>query len=174
MVVSRTVGATEEVAGTPQLVVIDLRYGTEEELMRGATSVAWSRDGTRAVYEVFRPDVPATELWISEDGGEPWLAVEGELASWSPDGRRLAFVGQGAAASRIGILEVANGELTHLGGRYGPLFWSPDGRHIAFESTTAAGEQVVQVIAVETGEVTIVPGRGPSWRPIWDDESASR
>lgn len=70
----------------------------------------------------------------------------------SPDGTRVAFVG---LATGIHLLEIAGGELTHLGPGTRPT-WTPDGRWILFERTRDDGQQMIsaQLMAhgVERGE----------------------
>ena len=110
-----------------------------------------SPDGSQIAYEVtaierVRGDdwLYETNLWLAPvRGGGPAVALTtgeygGEEPSWSPDGKRLAFVRQAGGRPQIFLLSVARPEelvqLTSLPtGALRPR-WSPDGTAIAFTS----------------------------------------
>lgn len=108
----------------------------------------WSPDSTRIVWWGYRPDDPATILFMADvDSGEMTELGEGAYPAWSPDGRRIALVkeqedepGVFSLRSNLDILvqDVESGERTNLTtGRFREtwLTWSPDGTRIAFVST---------------------------------------
>ena len=106
-----------------------------------------SPDGTSVVYQVSRPrraDEPPgaarSELWIvPAAGGESRRLTQAEdrLPRWSPDGRRLAFIGRRGdqALPQIQIIDMAGGEarpLTTAPSAVSAFRWAPDGRTIAY------------------------------------------
>ena len=101
----------------------------------------WSPDGEQIVYA---SNPTLNDLWVLPlAGGQPHRVVEGvygwgDKASWSPDGREIAFVGLGTEGPDIWKTSVIGGERIRLteGGLISGGFaeWSPDGRSIAFDS----------------------------------------
>ena len=101
---------------------------------------AWSPDAKQFVFSASRRGAavlaivePATGETVRE------LRFEqlGQIASpaWSPDGRRLAFVGLEGGWSDLYVYDLASASLTRLTrDGFGDLHpaWSPDGRSIAF------------------------------------------
>jgi len=92
-------------------------------------------------YDAKRDEAPRNEVdafVMSTDGGEPrrlvrWMGAESDL-SWSPDSRRIAFIGRPTrvASARVYIVDATAGtpELALASGfRYEPsqLDWLPDG-----------------------------------------------
>lgn len=93
-----------------------------------------------------------------------------EQGTWSPDGRTIAFIRQGAvsvpgSSRELWLLDVASGRVSPLVTSTGvderDPEWSPDGRRIAF----ARGDSV-WVTDVEAGTPTfVVRGIAPAWHP---------
>lgn len=126
--------------------------------MRSAGSVSLSPDGTRIAYSVENNGAagrPYRQLYIATlPSGEP-TRVGGEAdraggATWSPDGKLIAFTGRMDGKSG---LHVANADgtlirfLTEVTDTNSPLTfegssldWSPDGKQIAFVSTVPGPE----------------------------------
>lgn len=116
--------------------------------LKTAGSVALSPDGRRAVYVVTTVDSAENRyrrnLWIANTDGTglrqlTWTGSVGG-ASWSPDGRNLAFAtAREGGRPQVWILPMAEGgeawPLTDLEtGAFGPV-WSPDGRRMIFGSS---------------------------------------
>jgi Tol biopolymer transport system component len=112
----------------------------------GLPGVAWSRDGTIAVgmddtcaVKEFG-GLAAAILFMDADGREVqqvyWPGGGIDQMRWSPDGSKLAFVGQGDAGS--GVVWVINADgsdlrpVTPEDEHSARLVWSPDGEWIAF------------------------------------------
>ncbi|MEI6107223.1 MAG: S9 family peptidase [Opitutae bacterium] len=129
---------------------------THEEvwLMKRVGAPVPSPDGQWVVYSVTEPAYDAKEQW-----SDLWLksltadtparritySKSGEGgASWSPDGRKLAFTAkrEGDEAGQIYLLDLAGGEAERLTtltlGARQPK-WSPDGRQLLFVSEVYPG-----------------------------------
>ncbi|MGC2476446.1 MAG: protein kinase [Candidatus Sulfotelmatobacter sp.] len=100
----------------------------------------WSADGTQIAYAGIQPGRPWQTFLISAQGGAPQqMLMENQLqldATWSPDGKKIAFGRNGASGSEgqtISILDLVTRQVSTVPGSKG-LFsprWSPDGQHLA-------------------------------------------
>jgi Tol biopolymer transport system component len=96
---------------------------------------------------------------------------------WSPDGRRIAFVGEcGQPRSDLCVMDADGTAQTTVVARLNnaaPPTWSPDGTRLAFARTGPSDahgvtpESEIHVIRTDgTGETTVVKdGHAPSWSP---------
>jgi Tol biopolymer transport system component/DNA-binding winged helix-turn-helix (wHTH) protein len=102
--------------------------------------------------------------------------------SFSPDGRQIAFVWNGAEASQYDIyVQLVGGDtplqLTHHkrgDGLPGPPQWSPDGREIAFARCNSDRDGVYTVPALGGPERRLTNSPCRDWvagRPIWTPDS---
>ena len=126
--------------------------------LRSVGDVQISPDGRTAVYAVSntdRPDRPYSQVWLLDvaAGTSRRLGGDNDSASepmFSPDGRKLAFIGRipagsglivadadGSAPQVIAPVEGTNHPLPSSGAR---LAWSPDSAQLAFISATAGPE----------------------------------
>jgi Tol biopolymer transport system component/imidazolonepropionase-like amidohydrolase len=104
------------------------------------TDPAWSPDGTQLVYSSDKAG-GLLELWIRDlktgrDRQLTKLTTQPMGATWSPDGKRIAFYdvdGMWRAAS-LSVVDVATGKVTKIhSSLFGPgtPTWSPDGKRVA-------------------------------------------
>lgn len=187
----------------PRDVVVQMRdgikvLGTDGSLSGAATGIPgspqhpdWSPGGDLVLESDFRT------VWVvPADGGKPravyrctapCYAVQD--ASWSPDGRRIAFTtaetedGSRTSVSSIFVIDAAGGvpkriyrDLTRRVWLFHPR-WSPDGAFLVFEEDTFATTSLsaVDVRSQRIGVVSVtgkraqflygVEGTDPDWSP---------
>ncbi|MEJ2514808.1 MAG: S9 family peptidase [Gammaproteobacteria bacterium] len=115
--------------------VFALEYADDPRISPGGERIVYLRKSMDRMTDRVR-----SELWIiNADGGRHRPLVTGpERVSsprWSPDGSRLAFVGQQDGRYSLWIRWMDTGEaapVSELGGRPSDLAWSPDGKWLAF------------------------------------------
>jgi imidazolonepropionase-like amidohydrolase/WD40 repeat protein len=156
------------------------------------TDPAWSPDGNQLVYSSDKGG-KLLELWIRDlktgrDRQITTLTTQPMGATWSPDGRRIAFFdvdGMWRAAS-LSIVDVDSGKVSKVhASLFGPGIptWSPDGSRIALamvspysKSFREGTNQILTVSATAGGDdqwFAPVPnlsidsrgGCGPVWSP---------
>jgi Tol biopolymer transport system component len=154
--------------------VADTNGGGARLLARGAesgSSVAWSPDCRLIGFTGTRRGVTGAFL-VSAGGGRPRLLARGHLEPiWSPDGRTIAVVRQGAPRQAGLVLIAAGGggprRLTR--GLDTEPVWSPDSRRLAFRRGLLTGDMyVVNADGGGLRNLTRTPRldeREPAWRP---------
>jgi len=153
----------------------------------GAT---WSPNGTQLAVERIRefhgpPNYEwmeyTSDLYIVDVATSAWRALTtnglSRSPSWSPDGRRIAYVEQQEVFSNnnISVVDVAGGSpvrLTHVDGYYGKPAWSPDGTRLAFaawDSQTDNSE--IFLAGVDgTGSTRMTPAGMSDFDPSWSPD----
>ncbi len=154
--------------------------GTDKRLLlpsRFVTWVDWARDGrhlvavTRAV-----PELKGAALTIVDpDSGtfrDILLLDTVRCPTWSPDGRKIAFVPAGDGS--LAIVNADGTDLLHAhddgvpeseSPEYGPS-WSPDGRRIAFHSRNEFG-LAVWTIASDGTDLRALTSHEYAYHPRW-------
>jgi Tol biopolymer transport system component len=119
-----------------------------------------SQDGNTLVFEA------TGDLWIQDsEAGPARPLLEGPglewLASFSWDGRRVAFVQELHGQQSLKVLDRATGEDVTLlsGGRYVYPAWSPDGKRVIY--TAPHGVEAVNLTDGGTEKLTDVPMARP-------------
>ena len=142
-----------------------------------ATGVCVSRDGEWVTYVAY----PEHTLWRSKvDGSQRLQLTHPPLyvlqPRWSPDGRRIAFMGlQGDKPWSIYIISADGGNLEqpvpgdHRG--HDPS-WSPDGNRLLFgrrpnEELVGAGTLDLEVVDLRSHTVSKIAGSEEMWSPRW-------
>ena len=152
---------------TGALTPLSIADGTEFDV---------SADGSRVAYTADVSGHP--QIWISNLDGTDAHAVTrdplgAEFASWSPDGRQLAYAGFGAASSdrSVFVVDLTTGRSTKITDEPVDVWrmdWSPDGQQILYSvaiagtpDTTGTGAGAIfqlRTVDVVTGEVDKIAG----------------
>jgi Tol biopolymer transport system component len=156
------------------------------------TDPAWSPDGSELVYSSDR-DSTHLQLWIrnmrtGQSRQATELDTQPQGASWSPDGKRIAFFNVDGMwrVAQMSVLDVGTGVVTKIHDSLpqpGAPTWSPDGRRVALAGVRPLStrfregtNQVMTIAADGKGEdqwYAPVPllsidsrgGCGPVWSP---------
>ncbi len=145
-----------------------------------AEHVAFSRDGKWAAYVTF----PEATLWRSKvDGSErlqlsasPMLAA---MPRWSPDGKKLAFMGQAPGKPwKIYIVPAEGGspqQVTFGDPNDSDPTWSPDGNSLVLGGVPSMFEAkpssalAIHRLDLRSNQISTLPGseglRSPRWSP---------
>lgn len=127
-----------------------------------------NREGRARVF-VVRPDGTA----VRAVSGDAPTGEERDVA-WSPDSKRLAFVGrtqtEQGIQTRIWTVPVEGGApvaLTDGSSRNDQPAWSPDGKYLAFVSERAGDPDIFLMRADGTGQTRLTQAPGADWLPRW-------
>jgi Tol biopolymer transport system component len=166
-----------------EIVRYDSRSKAFLPFLSGASveGLDFSRDGKWVTYVSY----PGGTLWRSTLDGEHRLQLttppmQAGLPRWSPDGRRIVFMGQYPGKPwSIFMLAAEGGAPEQLtDGKnatgYDPT-WSPDGNSVAFGGTPEGVSQpsrnlVVHVLQLSTRQVSTMPGSEGLWAPRWSPD----
>jgi dipeptidyl aminopeptidase/acylaminoacyl peptidase len=140
---------------------------------------AVSPDGRRVAF-TFRPrsDLNRGEIRIADvETGESYALtgapdVRDAEPCWSPDGRRLAFVGQRGEWWELRLVDLETGEEVAVDAGAADLSspaWSPDGSRLAALRSAEFHHDLVLADAT-TGDVTELAGGGSWGAPVWTGE----
>jgi Tol biopolymer transport system component len=142
-----------------------------------ASAVDFSRDGQWIAYVSY----PDGNLWRSRPDGSERLQLTyppllANMPRWSPDGIRIAFMGQTPGKPwQVYLVSTEGGAVER------PLpeerdqadpSWSPDGSSLVFggqavAEADAARVNAIRVLDLRTRQVTVLPGSQGLWSPRW-------
>lgn len=118
------------VVGRDGVEAIEVETGSRRRVGKGFVSYpCWSSDNSQLVY--FEAD-PGKVIVFDLSSGKSRTVVQGSYATWSPDGKWIAYWHAGkhhlispATGEKRAVMEDDSG---------GPLHWSPDSRFVAYLS----------------------------------------
>jgi serine/threonine protein kinase len=141
-----------------------------------AEGLDFSRDGKWVAYGAY----PEGTLWRSTIDGEHRLQLTSppmyaSLPRWSPDGKRIAFMGYYSGKAQNIFIVSADGGLPEQVTKTendGDPTWSPDGNRLAFggfplDEREASRKIVVQVLDLTTHKTSTLPNSEGLWSPRW-------
>lgn len=152
------------------------------DLTPGANGYAarWSPDRSRIVFETTRGGEPEVFV-MGADGSHPTRLASGQSPAWSPDGVRIAFIGDAG----LTVMN-ADGSAPHplaTGRQPDSPAWSPDGHRIVYSALNSGRCVVIffdllcardlYVVDMDGGAVrqltrgpdALTRSQGPAWSP---------
>jgi dipeptidyl aminopeptidase/acylaminoacyl peptidase len=139
-----------------------------------AVGVSFSKDGTWVAYVT----VPESALWRSKTDGTERLQLTSPPMQafqpvWSPEGKRIAFMGLSGPGKRwrIYVVPAEGGSadaLTPGQQDEGDPAWSPDGKSLVFGISAGVGP-IYQVV-LGTRQITKFPDSDQLWSPRWSPD----
>jgi Tol biopolymer transport system component len=140
-----------------------------------ADHIDFSRDGQWVVYVT----VPEGTLWRARiDGSERLRLTDASmfvlLPRWSPDGQEIVFsAGQYGKPWKISLISAQGGAVQELVSEnlseMDPT-WSPDGKRIAFGRLAYADNKEINVLDLQTRQVSVLPGSKDIYSPRWSPD----
>jgi Tol biopolymer transport system component/DNA-binding winged helix-turn-helix (wHTH) protein len=141
-----------------------------------ATALDFSPDGRSVVYVAY----PDGTLWRSRvDGTEKFRLtdppLQTELPRWSPDGKRIAFVGaKGGEPWKIYAVSPEGGSPEQLvAGEVSECDpgWSPDENSLVFaECWNSSGASAIHVLDLKTRQTSRLPDSNGMFSPRWSPD----
>ncbi|MCC5932588.1 MAG: S9 family peptidase [Cyclobacteriaceae bacterium] len=140
--------------------IFELQYATNPQISPDGRSIVYIRN-----HFDLMTDRRITNLWmIDYDGQNHYALTSGKKshgsASWSPDGKRLAYVSSEDGSAQIFIQWFSTGKsasISNLKNSPYNLAWSPDGKYLAFNMRLEAKP-------MSLGDMPPAP-RGSEWAP---------
>jgi Tol biopolymer transport system component len=168
---SHNIYYTRETPGRSELILFDQRSRIIRPFLAGVSAhdVDFSHDGRWIAY-VNHLGSPANTLWVarSDGSGARQIDTSGmedlELPRWSPDGKRLAFMGRRTAERfRIYVVPSSGGEpqeASRSNDDQGAPTWSPDGRTLVYGRVLCQEENTCAIYRIDLtrGQVAKVVG----------------
>jgi Tol biopolymer transport system component len=145
----------------------------------------FSGDGQRIAYVTGEQDINGpSSLWVSQIDGSHKAQITkpplvAQLPRWSLDGKWIAFMGKDPGQPwRVRVVSVDGGSyapVTSLNDEEGAPTWSPDSAQVAFGGMIqpperTAGQLVIHILNLKTGQLSQVPGSGGLWTARWSPD----
>ena len=157
--------------GRPQVYVMNPDGSRQRRLtsLYSAKRADWSPDGARIVFDgrAYRTNFDFDIFVANADGSRVRTVTRGAardvMASWSPDGRQIAFARTraGVETPEIWVVRADDTSLRRVTADGDSPAWSPDGRLLAYSNATS----VVLVRPDGRDKRVLAPGTGPAWAP---------
>ena len=168
-----------------RIIVADAEHGTGSFV--GGSDLyghdpRWSPDGTMLAFGRTYPccDGPPSSVWLMRPDGaglHPLSTFPSGAPAWSPDGKRIAFLGAGVDAEADLYLVDADGGNVHRitddpEGEGYPV-WSPDGTKIAFAKLLDSGNKgELEILDLGDDRVTALHGANVTHdAPVWSPDA---
>ncbi|WP_405238857.1 Tol-Pal system beta propeller repeat protein TolB [Lentisalinibacter orientalis] len=129
----------EEITGIPGVFATRIAYITAE-----------GEDATNRTYRLIVSDADGANQYTIVESAQPLMSP-----TWSPDGRRIAYVSFEGNRSAVWVQTLRTGNRQRLSqeqGINGAPAWSPDGRRIALTLSGADGNPDIWLLTVASGE----------------------
>lgn len=164
--------------GPSQIFVRDLKSGLEKAFQFKSAQIAPAWIPHRFELSTTLSIDGDQEIYLLTGGGKmikrmtysPGIDVD---ATWSPDGKKMAFVSKRAGTPQIYVQEMGNNRIQRLTfkGRYNTQpSWSPKGDKIAY-SSMEEGQLNIYVIDVEGNHpIRLTHNQGDNEAPSWSPD----
>jgi hypothetical protein len=156
--------------------------GTQEtRLLTIAGGDVWgaavSPDGKRVAFRVSSGKDPASDIYVAEIDGTHARRIthsgrHDTQPSWSPDGKRIAFISIPAGTSGNYLLQMIRADGSDLKTLISNVTetqfptWSPDGKSIAYQSRNGLHQQIA-VVSSAGGPSQWLPATSGGVQPAW-------
>ena len=144
-----------------------------------AIDISFTRDARRAAFCRY----PEHTLWVSDaDGANRHQLTEPPFEAfqphWSPDGRRIAFMGHRTGEPWRAYLIAASGGSPEPAKPDAPLdqgvpSWSADGRYLVYGEPRVGqppASMAIRVLDLRDRSVALLPGSAGKWSPRWSPD----
>ncbi|MFE2283757.1 hypothetical protein ACFXDJ_06250 [Streptomyces sp. NPDC059443] len=179
---ARRIGNTGANGATPHrwAAVTATAITLAASLTLGAAGDAGAVGDHPIVFARYTAAAPTEDLYaISPSGGTPvklthTSTVSDVMPSWSPDGKRVAFVryGSGGAIDGIWTMKTTGDDLKEVPGTKGASdpAWSPDGKRIAYAKPVGAQHEIYVADIDGTPAIRLTYTAADDLHPTWSPD----